>query len=194
MKQWTRTAPGQFILWLFIMLVASVSFASGFASLYMASMDFYSLSESELEQQAIQLRAYPDIENLTSQILYNNAMRYKDYAENQMDFYDIAYLCVVDRGQNDKVVYEYGDEKALKKDKPRFEQTFYWSEVETATAYGDEESDDEATDSTEFSIEQNSTDKERTLIGPYTTTAVYDSENRFATELRFTKDLWSVRY
>ena len=194
MKQWTRTAPGQFILWLFIMLVASVSFASGFASLYMASMDFYSLSESELEQQAIQLRAYPDIENLTSQILYNNAMRYKDYAENQMDFYDIAYLCVVDRGQNDKAVYEYGDEKALKKDKPRFEQTFYWSEVETATAYGDEESDDEATDSTEFSIEQNSTDKERTLIGPYTTTAVYDSENRFATELRFTKDLWSVRY
>ena len=76
MKQWTRTAPGQFILWLFIMLVASVSFASGFASLYMASMDFYSLSESELEQQAIQLRAYPDIETLTSQILYINAMRY----------------------------------------------------------------------------------------------------------------------
>lgn len=194
MKHFTRSAPGQFILWLFIMLVASVSFASGFASLYMASMNFYSLSESELEQQAMQLRAYPDIENLTTQILYDGAMRDKDYAENQMDFYDIAYLCVVDRGQNDKVVYEYGDEKALKKDKPRFEQTFHWGEVETATTYGDEESDDETADSTEFSIEQNSTDKERTLIGPYTTTAVYDSENRFATELRFTKNLWSVRY
>ena len=35
MKQWTRTAPGQFILWLLILLFGEIAAAAGFASLYM---------------------------------------------------------------------------------------------------------------------------------------------------------------
>lgn len=195
MKHFTRTAPGQFILWLLIMLAASVSFASGFASLYMASMDFYSLSEPELEQQAMEQRANPDMENLTSQVLYDGAMRYDSYVEALMENYDIAYLRIIDRGQKDKLVYEYGDEKALKKDKPRFEQTFYWGEVHTAVTYGDETVAALQVEEAETAQgQQESPTPEDTLIGPYTTTAVYNSENRFATEIRFTKNLWSVRY
>ena len=39
MKQWTRTAPGQFILWLLILLFGEITAAAGFASLYMLTMD-----------------------------------------------------------------------------------------------------------------------------------------------------------
>lgn len=198
MKQWTRTAPGQFILWLLIMMLASVAFLSGFASLYMASMDFYSLTESQLEQQAMQLRAYPDMENLTTQILYDGSMLYEAYAENQMQDRDIAYLCVTDRGQKDKVIYEYGDKKALKTGSPRFEEIFNWGAVHTAITYGDEAAQPdeslEVSDPSESDLEQAAPTPEETLVGPYTTTAVYNSENRFATQIRLVKNLWAVRY
>ena len=187
MKQWTRTAPGQFILWLFIMLVASVSFASGFASLYMASMDFYSLSESELEQQAISRRASSDLYELSGEILVRGSLQYPDYTETQLASRGIEFFRIEETGQNHQTLYEYGDADALKNTGLCFFRKLDWGTVSADTLASDLDSDytDAESYTESFPVQ---------YTGPYTTTAVYESEDSFAAELLCVQVLWQLRY
>lgn len=187
MKQWTRTAPGQFILWLFIMLVASVSFASGFASLYMLQMDYYSLSEEQLSQQAISRRASSDLYELSGEILVRGSLQYPDYTETQLASRGIEFFRIEETGQNHQTLYEYGDADALKNTGLCFFRKLDWGTVSADTLASDLDSDytDAESYTESFPVQ---------YTGPYTATAVYESEDSFAADLLCVQVLWQLRY
>lgn len=188
MKHWSRTVFGQFCLWLLIMIFAAGAYIAGFSSIYMATMDYYSLSEPEVEKQAIRYHALPDIENLSTQILFGNSMQYENYAKNTMDEYGIEYLRITDRGQNDKLIYEFGSEKSLKKDDSlRFDFTLDWGETYVTAA-------DSLAVESEDDIQTNGQKSALLYHGPYGITAVYESDKPFETDIDLVKNLWAVRW
>ena len=141
MKQWTRTAPGQFILWLLILLFGEIAAAAGFASLYMLQMDYYSLSEEQLSQQAISRRASSDLYELSGEILVRGSLQYPDYTETQLASRGIEFFRIEETGQNHQTLYEYGDADALKNTGLCFFRKLDWGAVSADTLTSDLDSD-----------------------------------------------------
>lgn len=187
MKQWTRTAPGQFILWLLILLFGEIAAAAGFASLYMLQMDYYSLSEEQLSQQAISRRASSDLYELSGEILVRGSLQYPDYTETQLASRGIEFFRIEETGQNHQTLYECGDANALKNTDLCFFRKLDWGAVSADTLASDLDSDytDAESYTESFPVQ---------YTGPYTATAVYESEDSFAVELLCVQVLWQLRY
>lgn len=187
MKQWTRTAPGQFILWLLILLFGEIAAAAGFASLYMLQKDYYSLSEEQLSQQAISGRASSDLYELSGEILVRGSLQYPDYTETQLASRGIEFFRIEETGQNHQTLYEYGDADALKNTSLCFSRRLDWGTVSADTLASDLDSDytDAESYTESFPVQ---------YTGPYTATAVYESEDSFAAELLCVQVLWQLRY
>lgn len=187
MKQWTRTAPGQFILWLLILLFGEIAAAAGFASLYMLQMDYYSLSEEQLSQQAISRRASSDLYELSGEILVRGSLQYPDYTETQLASRGIEFFRIEETGQNHQTLYEYGDANALKNTGLCFSRKLDWGAVSADTLASGLDSDytDAESYTESFPVQ---------YTGPYTATAVYESEDSFAAELLCVQVLWQLLY
>ena len=187
MKQWTRTAPGQFILWLLILLFGEIAAAAGFASLYMLQKDYYSLSEAQLSQQTISRRASSDLYELSGEILVRGSLQDPDYTETLFGDRGIEFFRIEETGQNHQTLYEYGDADALKNTSLSFSRKLDWGTVSADTLASDLDSDYTDAESYPESFPVQYT-------GPYTTTAVYESEDSFAAELLCVQVLWQLRY